>query len=311
MEMDDLNTLIQAFVGQSQNPALTAPPSWQDELRNQMDPEAAKRRNISSALAAAAAAIGASRGSPLHGISQGIVAGAQKYNDGKSSDQQQRIEAMKTLSDSDLESRYKRLQLLKGAIEVQGGQEDRLYNRKKASTDAADAAEKLAYERRLDQQRLDLQAERNGILKDGQSARRAAGGETGPGGVLQPDDERPVDSNGKSVGAHNPQRDSAGRLTQKEQNRRAAIKQFYDWKKQMIESRTPPTPEEERAYKMQLLDDYGIRDLYEPAAPKKSDGTPSPSYPTSAADYLKKNPQFRDQFDAKYGEGAAASVLGQ
>lgn len=144
--MDDLNTLIQAFVGQSQDPALTAPPSWQDELRNQMDPEAAKRRNISSALAAAAAAIGASKGSPLHGISQGIVAGANSYNQGQQASLDKRVEGMKALDDAELKRRLTSLQMLRDAVGIQGDQEDRTYNRSQDAQNRKDALAEREYQ---------------------------------------------------------------------------------------------------------------------------------------------------------------------
>lgn len=288
--MADLSTLANLFIGQATAPASSSPPSWQGELMKQMDPEAAKTANIRNALAAAAAAIANSKGGLIRGISQGIVGGAQAYNAGQNADQQRRIEAMKTMDDYSQGQEDRRLGLLKDAVTMQGGQQDRVDTRQYR-------ADSLA-----------LRREEAAARKSEAAARQ---GGAGPAGILSSETAGNTSESGKSGGSLNPQRDSAGRLTQKEQNRRAAIRQFYDWKKQMIESRNPPTPEEERAFKLQLLDDYGIRDLYEPAAPKKADETPAPSYPTSAADYLKKNPQFRDQFDAKYGEGAAASVLGQ
>ena len=68
----------------------------ESELRKQMDPEAEKRRNISNALGAAAAAISASRGGGAPVVSQGIVAGANSYNQGQQASLDKRIENLES-----------------------------------------------------------------------------------------------------------------------------------------------------------------------------------------------------------------------
>lgn len=288
--MADLSTLANLFVSQAQDPALTAKPSWQDELRKQMDPEAAKRANISSALLAAAAAVGGAKGSPMRGISQGIVAGAQSWDQSKRADQQRRIESMKMLDDADLERRLDRLKLLKDAIGVQGSQEDRTDTRQYQKDTLAVRREEAAA------RRADAAAKQGGA---GTGAGLLAEGEKG---------DRELSATGGTVGGNastpaKPKSGADGLAIEKRRALVAARKEFTDW----VENNNP-SDQEKQKYWDELLDVYQIRDLYQPK--KQSNQTQTQSYPAQAADYLKKNPQFRDQFDAKYGAGAAESVLG-
>lgn len=243
----DLSQLVNAFVSQSQDPGLTAQPSWQSELRNQLDPEAAKKRNISNALGAAAAAISASRGGgALRGLSQGIVAGANSYNQGQQANLDKRIENMKALDDSELKRRLTGLEMLKDAVGIQGGQEDR--------------ADTKQYRK----DSLDLQREQV-AARNAEAAARQGGAGTSSG-ILEDGakGDRELPATGGNVGGNastppKPKSGSDGLDIEKRRALVAARKEFTDW----VENNNP-SEDEKQKYWDGLLDVYQIRDLYEP-----------------------------------------------
>lgn len=252
----DLSQLVNAFVSQSQDPAITAAPSWQSELRKQMDPEAEKRRNISNALGAAAAAISASRGGgALRGLSQGIVAGANSYNQGQQASLDKRIENLKALDDSELKRRLTGLEMLKDAVGIQGGQEDR----------------QAQAQYRKDS--LDRQRERIAASKAKTASRNGGAGSSAsilPDGA-KGDRELPMSGDNPNIigegGVATTSTGSRRMPKTPEERRDAAIKEYHSWERDIIRATggQPPTPEEARAKKLQILDDYGIRDMYDPA----------------------------------------------
>ena len=301
--MADLSTLVNAFVSQAQDPSLVAKPSWQDELRKQMDPEQVKRQNISNALAAAAVAIGNNKGGAFHGLSQDIVAGAQNYAQGNRDALRQRVEDMKSLDDSQLQRRLQGLELLSKAIGIQGGQEDRADTRQYRKDSLAIRRDEIAARRASAASRTGGPGESSGILPDGTKSDRETPAISDPGNTI---------GNGGVAGGAN------GSKGPNEEMRRlsTASSRFFSEVQSINTARINAgqpelNDEEKQGIWNEYLDKFKIRHLYDqPGQDKQSDQTQTQSYPSAAADYLRKNPQFRDQFDAKYGQGAAASVLG-
>lgn len=280
----DLAALSKMFVDSS-TPTSIAPSQsgapWQEELRNQIDPGRMQKERIRSALVAAAQGIMGSKGGLLHGMAGGLTAGAQRYDEQGHANDQRRIEAQRQMDQYDQQDEARRLGMLKDALGVQTGMDDREYSRQKD----ADSAAALADYRK---QTLELQRIR------AENAGKSGGGK---GKDKQIEAAKEFNAYVKSIDTARA-REGSPLLTHDE--KQAIWDEYID--------------------RYQLHDLYGRQSaggrtdalagpdgtVITSQQPKQGAKTPAPP---EAIEYLKKHPEFRSDFESKYST-PASSILG-
>lgn len=271
--MADFNTLLNAFVGQSQAMDAAPPAPWQGELMKMVNPEEQRRQNMARALAAASSALGSTPGNFLQGIAAGASQGSTALVDGQQQDAQRRMQAMQMIDQANRQAQSDKLGRLQQALGLVGQQEDRTYQRGQDAAAADYRTKRAGIEDQRWNQEFDLKKMKAGIL----------GGQR----PLSPDQKRQA-------------RDSVNR----------AANDFYQRKMEAInadvEASTTPdmhAAEFEKArqqawadaqeYKRSLMVEYGL----------------SEAPPAGSADAFKSGPTSAGQPDRATVESEAAAAL--
>ena len=288
--LGSLDELYNTFLGQSQEAMNQPEQPWQQELMETVNPDKVRRDNMKLALLRASQAMSATPGNFLHSLAAGLGAGAESYLTNKQDAEDQRVKAMQIVQAAQQNQQDRRLKLLYGAIGV---------NRDIANDDA-----------------------RNEYYT-GRARHLASAGGQGNGGLSA--NQLRVTKKAILDG-----------VRAKETQIRAAAKQSGDV---VDENQLAQTLHDEQ---MRLEQIYGVTlqapqeyspDEYEngggdggntsqfdmmtkPNIPRKANTKQSGGQqgtvtaPQTAIEFLRQNPQYKVQFDAKYGQGAADRVLG-
>ena len=301
--MAGIDDLIATFMGQSQAAMNEPAAPWQQELLESVNPQKVKRQNIARALAQASTALATTPGNFLQGVSAAASTGANAYLTGKDQAEDQRLKVQQLLGMQAQKDQDRRLSLLFDAIGVgQKGIDNRraeeefglkkeeskartdYYNRRGTEEETLSPAQVQANRRAA---RNEIRAERTKLLQ------------------MVKDNEITPDE-----------------MERRLEETRLEVNEYYG----VTDDIRPPAPNRNQ---IDFFDqggdnvegDVSLPDVAiprrAPAAPTPEVATPAPANtggirqpPQAAIDALRKYPERRAEFDAKFGPGAAAAILG-
>jgi hypothetical protein len=290
--LDDYYNL---FMGQTNSALNQQEQPWQQELMASVNPDKVRKDNIRMALAQASQAMATTPGNFLTGLSAAAGAGANTYLQAKQGAEEDRMKAMQLVELANQKQQDRRLDLLMGAIgvnrDLKADERDEEYNQARVDYYKKGGGRRGGSQAAGGLSDNQIRREQNFILSQLDRMRTRLEKD---GGLSAQEIDARIDAEQRRL----------------ERIKGITLDQPEDWTTQseyFTENDTGGS--NENVSQFDFMSGGAQPDLPDRSTSKASpQGSVTP--PRRAVEALRKNPDLRAQFEAKYGQGSADRYLG-